>query len=231
MIATSALLGKGLYSPAEAAIYARMRTQTLNRWLFGNNQGEPALVAQFPADKSDKVVTFLDFVQLLAVREIRQKHKVPLKKIRQAVELAKAEGIPYPFAVHHKTFLFGDMAEEGHGEVVLEIGGKLIQASGKHRRQPVMPEVAELYMEDLYFDPGADLASRYFPFGSALNRSVVMNPRVQFGEPMVVSCGYTAEALFEAYRIEGGVEPAAKAFGVERSDVEASLKYFDLLSI
>jgi uncharacterized protein (DUF433 family) len=230
MIATSALLGKGLYSPSEAAVYARMRTRTLNRWLFGTSTAEPALIPQIPSD-NERVVTFLDFVQLLAVRDIRSKHKVPLEKIRQAVETARKNHIQYPFAVKHKTFLFGDMADEGHGEVILEIKGKLIQASGQARGNEVMPEVAELYMRDLYFDPKSGLATKYYPFGEALHRAIVMDPKIRFGEPLVAKCGYTAEALLSAYQVEGGVEAAADAYGVAASDIESALRYYDLLGV
>ncbi|WP_425615713.1 hypothetical protein NA78x_005643 [Anatilimnocola sp. NA78] len=229
MIATATLLGRGIYSPSEAAMYARVRPQTLNRWLFGNSQGDPAIISEVRND--EKVVTFLDFVQLLAVRDIRFKHKVPLPKIRQAVELARSRGITYPFAVQHKTFLFGDMKDDGHGEVIIEIEGNLIQASGHERGNLVMREVAELYMRDLYFDPKTNLASKYHPFGESLKRAVVMDPKVRFGEPMIESCGYSAEALFDAYTIEGGIEHAAKAYGVEPSEIETAIRYFDLLGV
>jgi uncharacterized protein (DUF433 family) len=228
MIASTALLGQGIYTPSEAAFYARMRTQTLNRWLFGNAQGN-AVVAPQINEPNDRVVTFLDFVQMLAVREIRTKHNVPLHKIRDAVAIATEHGISYPFAVKHKTFLFGDMSDEGHGEVVLEIGGKLLQASGKGKRNLVMPEVAELYMQDLYFDPDSGLANKYYPFGTATNKAIVMDPKVRFGEPFVYNSGYSAESLWQAYKTEGGIEAAAAAYGVSRSDIESVLRFYDLL--
>ena len=41
-----------------------------------------------------------------------------------------------------------------------------------------------------------------------------MDPRERFGEPVVERCGYAASTLWEACEIEGGVEEAAKAYGV-----------------
>ena len=90
MIATAKnKVGKGLYSVPEAAFYARLRTQTMNRWLFGNNQGGAVLDPQYGDESKD--VSFLDFVQSLAVRSITTSPKarrIPVQKIRQAVELS-----------------------------------------------------------------------------------------------------------------------------------------------
>jgi uncharacterized protein (DUF433 family) len=230
MTATSALLGKGLYTPKEAARYARLSSRTLTRWMFGDDRGEAVFTPQFP-DSEERIITFLDFVQLLAIRDIRSKHKVPLAKLRQAIEAARNNGIAFPFAVQHKTFLFGDLADEGHGEVVIEVAGKLQQASGKARGNLVMREVAELYLRDLYFDPKTELAAKFFPFGEALDRGVVMDPRTRFGEPVAVACRYPTEVLLESYKVEGGVTAAAAALGVRPEDIEIALRYYDLLGV
>jgi uncharacterized protein (DUF433 family) len=221
------ILRVGIFSPAEAALYARVRTQTVNRWLFGDATGAPVVLPQLPK-QDEKVATFLDFVQVLAIRALRSRHKVPLEKIRQAVDLARERGVPYPFAVRHTTYLFGDQQEKGHGEVVIEVAGQLIQASGRDRRNLVMRQVAELYMRDLYFDPDTGYASEYVAWQRG-EEKITMNPRRRFGEPVVLRCGYSASTLWEAYEIEGGTEAAAKAYGVDNRDVELACEYYDHL--
>jgi hypothetical protein len=39
----------------------------------------------------------------------------------------------------------------------------------------------------------------------------------------------TAQALWEAAQIEGGLEPAAKAYGVTVEEVEAACRFYDHL--
>ncbi|MBI1902061.1 MAG: hypothetical protein HYS13_13240 [Planctomycetia bacterium] len=226
--ATKSTLGIGLYTPAEAAFYARVRTQTMNRWLFGDKRNARVLATQVEGD-GEKVVTFLDFVQALAIRAIRSKHKIPLEKIRQAVDLARSEyGIQYPFAVDHTTYLFSDEQDEGHGEIVLKIGDKLVQASGVSRKNLILREVAELYIRDLKFDPETSLAQEYTAWKGEHGR-IVMNPHIRFGEPVVERCGYSAQTLWEAYEIEGGIKNAAESYLVDEADVELALSYFDHL--
>lgn len=229
MIATSeSLLGIGLYAPAEAAFYARVQTKTINRWLYGDRQGERVIHTQLPA-QDQKVVTFLDFVQSLAIREIRSRHNVDLQKIRQAVDLAEARGIRYPFAVQHTAYLFSDNKDEGHGNIVLKINDRLIQASGDARRNIVMKEVAQLYLQDLAFSPSTGLAESYTAWKGPAGKRIVMNPKIRFGEPVVESCGYTAQTLWESYEIEGGVVAAAEAYDVPSEDIELALRYYDHL--
>jgi uncharacterized protein (DUF433 family) len=227
VVLTKNTLGIGLYTPEEAAFYARVRTDTINRWMFGNARGGRVIEPQVSAD-GDKVVTFLDFIQALAIRAIRTKHKVPLEKIRQAVDLARDKfGIPYPFAVEHTTYLFSDKQDQGHGDIILKIKDQLVVASGQDQCNLVMNEIAELYMRDLVYDRATGLASRYTAWASPSGGQIVMDPRRRFGEPIVESCGYTAETLWEAYEIEGGVKPAAEAHGVSEREIELALEYHD----
>jgi len=222
-------LGIGLYTPEEAAFYARVSTRTMNRWMFGGRQGDRVIHPQ-KATENGKLVTFLDFVQALAIRSIRSKHQVPLQKIREAVDCAVHRGIEYPFAVEHTTFLFSDEQDEGHGEVVLRIGDQLLQASGRNRGNLVMKEIAELYMRSLHFDPDTGLASEFTAWGDMTSEyRIAMNPHIQFGEPVVKPSGYSANTLWEAYEIEGGVRAASEAYGVDVQEVELALAFYDHL--
>jgi uncharacterized protein (DUF433 family) len=177
------LVGVGLYTPAEAALYARVHNSLMNRWLFGDARGNSVIKPQIGVIDDEKIITFLDFVQTLAIRAIRQTRKVPLQKIREAIDQAKRlYRIDYPFAIKHTTYL--------------------LDANG--------------------------LACRYRAWKKD-GYEVIMDPHQRFGEPLLPSCGYTARTLFDAYRIEGGIEQAAKCYGVELAEVKTAIEYFDHL--
>ena len=118
-------LGNGLFTVAEAALYARVSPQMMARWLFGNKKGHSVLHPQFGAEA--RFVSFLDLVQTLAIREIRIQRKVALPKFRQAIRMAKEKfNLDYPFARRHCTYLFGDEL------VIRPPGDDFVEASGKH---------------------------------------------------------------------------------------------------
>jgi uncharacterized protein (DUF433 family) len=233
------LVGIGLYAPDEAAQYARISRQTMARWIWGDAKGEAVIQAQLAARGEDeKLVTFLDFVQALAIRSVRisTKTKFPLQKIRKArIEATARYSLDFPLAARgHRIFIFGPREAPAKCEMVIEIGpstdestDRLLQLTGKKRGNLVLADIAEPFMEELEFGK-SDYAERFTAFVHK-DRPIVMDPRMRLGEPYLPSCGYTARALWDAYQSEGGIEHAAKAYGVDKEDVEAAYKFFDYL--
>lgn len=215
------VLGKGIYTPHDAALYARVSTPLLSRWLWGTKTATAVVHPQFKDD--EKIVSFLDFVQALAIRAIRLELRLPLQKIREAVEKATQDyGEPFPFARAHKTFLF-------RRELLIDLSQReYVQLTGVHRDNRMITEVVELYMRDLSFD-ATGLARSYNAF-SWRDLTIVMDPQRRFGEPLVTSCGYSAMSLWEAAKNEGSMDAAAAAYGVRPDEVEIACRYFDHLS-
>lgn len=201
-------------------MYARVSTPLMNRWLFGSKTGEAVIRRQLPTD--GRSVTFLDFVEALAVRAIRLRHKVPLQKIRQAIDSAEQKYcVTHLFAREHVTYLF-------QKELVITLGDdRYVQVSGEAAGNLMIPPVVELYMRDLTFN-SAGLATQYRAF-EWRDRIVTMDPEIRFGEPSVPSCGYTAQSLWESFQCEGSIEATAEAYGVAPEDVEVACRYYDHL--
>lgn len=241
MVAIADFLGQGLYTPSEVALYVRENTSLVSRWLMGKS-GEPVVARQFAEE--GRFVSFLDFVQVLAIATIRRQYKIPLQTIRSAVAEARDfHGVPCPLAMNHTTFLFqreershrsqaDDSAEneDRKYELLIRRPGKdsLIQLTGSHRRNYVMKEVVELYLKDLSFDQNG-LAIAYTAWKRG-GLEIQMNPKRRFGEPITPS-GYTALALADAVKAEGSIDRAAKAYGVSQEEVELACGYLDHLRV
>ena len=218
VVASENILGVGLYSLEEIALYARVSRRLARAWFFGGRDREATIN---PKIIDGKFISFLDFVQVIAIREIRQKKGVKLEKIRQLLTVADEQGITYPFARKGIAFKW-------HNELGLVLpDGRLIEASGMHRGNILLKEIVVLYKEDLGYD-GHGMANQYQAFKWE-DCIVEMNPKLRFGEPIVTSCGYSAQSLWEAAMDEGSVEAAARAYGVERKEVETACRYFDVL--
>lgn len=221
------LIGRGIYTPQEVAYYARVRTDTINRWMYGNRRGQRVLVPEV-ADGADRIATFVDFVQALAVRAIRRDHNVPLQRIRDAVDHARNRyDVRYPFAMPHRTFLFGR-------EIVIELDKlslgdepDLVQVSGRQKDQLVLHKVAEPYLTDLTFSE-EEIATAYLAF-EYKNRRVVMDAKKRLGQPIVADTGYSVHAILDAYRSEGSEEAASNVLGIELDDVHLAIRYHDYL--
>ena len=234
MIRASNLLGVGLYSPADAALYARVPTQLLTRWVYGTKSGDSVIEPQVD-DSDDRIITFLDFVQTLAIRRIRQERRISLEKIRQAYHLARDQfGVEYPFALDTTRIgLFGPPRNKAKQEIWICVGEndegarKYFQLTGRKRNNQLIGEVVLTYARRLVFDE-TGLAREYKAFDTS-DGNVLMNPDVRFGEPYLESCGYTARTLFEAYQTEGSLARVAELYGVSERDVTLAIEYFDHL--
>lgn len=218
------LLGLGVYTPQEAAFYARIPTKTINRWIWGSSKCDSAFT---PEIEGQRLVSFRDFITALAIRAIRSSQKpVSLQKIRSAIQLAEEEyGVSHPLARQHSIYQFGE-------EIVINLpdheSSHYVQLTGKHKRNRLLKQIVEPFL--LNVDYGQDgLASLFTPYRCG-EYSIELNPKIRFGEPLVSKTGYTARTLWEAFRDEGGLGEAARAYGVTEDAVHAACMYFDHLT-
>ena len=222
LLTTDVPLGTGAYTVNEVACFARMHAVTARRWFFSNNMGK----AIVPDENPSKFLTFLDFVQALAVRNLRVNHHVALATIREAIFYAKKEfDLDHPFARRHHTYLDGR-------QILIrpETAPAPLHATGRAKGQHVMKPILETYLVDISFDPDSGLANRYLAY-QFKDRRVLMDPDVQFGQPYVESVGISARRLADAVQEEGGFDAAAAAFGVHVDDVVAAHRFIDELQV
>lgn len=228
IVQASECIGQGLYTLSEAAFFARVRPQTLARWMFGDSRGESVISPQY-RDPDEKLASFLDFVEALTIRAIRVRHpQIPLHRIREAYKEAETRyDVTHPFARRHTTFLLGDSKT-----IIIRLrDDDYRELAGPSRGNRMIAEVVETHLHDLSFSDSG-VACEYCawpPLAPEGASKIIMNPKRAFGEPVVLRCGYTAETLWEASGIEGGTEAAARAYGVHKEDVELACGYYDHL--
>lgn len=228
------IIGLGLYLPAEAARYARVRTAKFNQWVFSET---PVFTPQLGRER--KLATFLDFAQSLAVNDIRLTANVPLQRIRAAYhEAQKFYGIEYPFAREHGIFIFGNVKNPKNcdigiylpksGEKEPEFAKRCVQLTGKKKGQLLISQVIQEFSKDLLYDENGE-AEGYIAYRGH-GQTIKIDPNVRFGKPYLVGHGYEAESLAAAVHIEGSVKRVAKLYLVSEAVVKAALDYHKLLN-
>jgi uncharacterized protein (DUF433 family) len=215
---------EGLYTLDQAAHLTRLTTRSLRRWLDGEADKDPAILRKMPASDS-KVIGFVDLIQALAIRAIRNSGKLSLQKVRQTITEAARLGVTFPFARRHQTYVFDD-------DVVIKLADEtLIQVTGKYKDQQLIKPVVELYLEDLSFDAATGLATEFVPLrDNQSDASIVINPARKYGAPLVMPRGRTVSSLVDAVDSEGSIAAAANAYEVPEADVKLALRYEDILA-
>ena len=224
-IVDSAKNAAGLYTVGQAAMFAGIPKNTLNYWHYGTKSSSPLRAPEINREEG-KFLTFLEFVEALAIRSLRKEKNITHPKIREAIQEAQQRyKIEHPFAQwEHKTVIVGRDLHIVIGEEAM------VGLTGRDKAQRSFKPFLEPYMENLRFDTNK-VACEYtaYRYGDG-DKIITMNPRLAFGEPLVGKTGYTAEALWKAAVAEGSIDLACRYYEVDRESVVAACNYWEGLA-
>ncbi|MFY9345774.1 MAG: DUF433 domain-containing protein [Planctomycetota bacterium] len=203
------------YTAQDAARYTRLPYSTVLYWARGRD-GRP------PVIRAKDGLSFLNLVEIHMLGVFRRFHGVTLQKLRKVVVgLAKR----YPNERH--PLATRKFWTDGKSVFTEEIG-KLVSLD--QPGQLALPRVVECYAARVQWDGSAP--RRLFPFTTRPEmerlepepRSVVIDPRVAFGRPVVAGTRITTRALYE--RFEAGESMAALAtdYDIEQRQVEDAIR-------
>lgn len=200
------LLGGGLYPLVQAARLAGVEPRSVRRWLKGyswnyrdgRSSSGPLWTLQYADDEElggEQVLGFLDLLELRAIAKFIE-HGVPLKVIRATIEQATEQFGPHP--LHKKSFRT-DGRKMFHEAIELSGERNLVDFRG---RQLVLDAVIRpsLFAGVEYADSGE--AQRWFPVQG--RKVIVLDPRKQFGEPIIAEAGVPTDTIAAAVKAEGG---------------------------
>jgi uncharacterized protein (DUF433 family) len=207
-------INMGVYTLQEAALYGCLSPHKLSRWVFGTSTEEAVIRSPFA---QDHLVSFYDLVQAMAVNSARAL-PISLPKIREAVARARKNySVDCPLAYRHMLYFDSELL------IDLPNKGGLIQLTGRGHDQSMMRTIIEPFMQHLCF-AGDGLVTQYVAF-TRNGRNIVLDPRRQFGQPLVGDKGVRADALASAYHAEQSFELVAYMYQVDVEDVQTAVEY------
>jgi uncharacterized protein (DUF433 family) len=196
------MIGKGLYTPAEAASLIKAPVTEVKRWAFGYDRRRngarvhyaPLIHTDLPEIEGQRALTFTELVELMYIKGFRRSG-APWRLIHEAAAVAaRMFETEHPFAMRK---FFADpsgiyaLLEETHG------GESLVRLEG--HGQHALREVVQPYLGQLEFDP-MDVPTRWWPLGK--EGRVVVDPHVSFGEPIIAEIGVPTRTLADAFQAE-----------------------------
>ena len=222
------LLGHGLYPLAQAARLVGVECRTVRRWLKGyswryrdgRSSSGPLWKLRYSNDEelgSEQVLSFHDLLELRCVAEFA-KHGVSLAVIRATIEAAQVRFGDYP--LHSKRFLTDGKRIFLEAVERLSDDPKLIDV---RRGQFVFDAVIRPSLfAGIEYDHSQAL--RWFPVPK--RTVIVLDPQVQFGEPIVAGTGVPTDALAAAFRAEGdNAQRVARLYRVKPEAVRAAVAF------
>jgi uncharacterized protein (DUF433 family) len=209
------------YSITEAAHYLRVPKSTLRAW-FAGQQGFRAVIR--PADPKSLVLSFSNLVEAYVLSAIRRKHHIGLPTIRRGLKFltekldSKRPLLEKQFATHN-TRLF------------VEHLGQIINLS--QTGQVEMTELLHAYLERVERD-AKGVPIKLYPFmrTQPVNeqpRTVVIDPQVSFGRPVIAGTGIATAVLAERFTAGDQPPELAKDYGASEEAIWDAIRCeFDL---
>jgi len=219
-VGDTGVLDREVYGMAEAARLLGLRSAArLRGWIDGYRTYPP--VIRLEPTGSD-LVTWGEFVEARYLGEYRNRHKIPLQRLRPAIlELRKKFRVPYPLA-HAGPYL--DVANR---ELLLRLqeeaglGRRLAPLVVIRNDQLVLAEPAESFVAKVDFASADGPVERVYPLDKS--QPVVIDPLRSFGAPSVR--GIRTENLYELFQADESVDAIAAAYDLDPADVEAAIRF------
>jgi uncharacterized protein (DUF433 family) len=211
------------YSISEAARYLEIPTGTLDYWVLGKQyptrQGpkRAAPVIQL-SDSEGRLLSFLNLVEVHILDALRRRHHVSLPKVRAALDfLATGRAAPHP--------LIDPSLQTDGLDVFVEHYGQLINAS--QAGQTAMRAMLVAHLQRIDRSP-AGVPVRLYPFTRKHDleepRVVMMDPRVQYGRPVLVGSGIPTAVVAERYKAGESIPDLASDYGREPHEIEEAIR-------
>lgn len=214
------------YSASEVTRILNLPSATVKAWAFGYNYNagqsrfQPVIT---PADQQKRLLSFSNLCELHILSAIRRRHKVPLSKIRDSIEYLclKLGSSEHPLLDHsiqtNNIDLFVD-----HTSGLLNIS---------RNGQVAMRGDFEQALARIERDNNGSVI-RLFPYSRTSNsdaieqpKSVVIDPRVSFGRPMLTSAAIPTEIIADRFLAGDSPTEMAKDYRVDEKEIEEAIRF------
>lgn len=199
------------YTAGEAAHYLGVPKSTLRAW-FAGQRGFRAVIR--PAEPKGLGLSFSNLVEAYVLTAIRRKHHIALPSIRRGLDyLVRKMGAKRPLIEQQFATNGVDLFVDHLGTIIN------ISRDG----QVEMADLIRAYLERIDRD-GKGLPIKLYPFirNQSLReqpRSVVIDPRVSFGRPVVAGTGIPTAVLAEQFKAGDTVPVLAKEYGADEEAI------------
>ena len=213
------------YSIPEVARLIRVPQATVRSWVLGRRYPtaedrrklfEPVIRIADPASGS---LSFQNLVELHVLSAIRRHHGVRLGEARKAVDYLRRR-----FKSRHP--LADEEMQTDGTKLFVERYGELVDASDQG--QMAMKACLSSYLDRIERD-ARGAAIRLYPFTTSREepdrRTVVIDPRVQFGRPCLSGTGMPTAVIAERHQAGDSIREIADDYGLEAYAIEEAIRY------
>jgi uncharacterized protein (DUF433 family) len=225
--ATAFIYDNPAYTASEAARMLGLPAATLKAWCFGQAYRLPSGARRKfqpvikPADGKARLLSFANLCELHVLSAIRRVHKISLPKVRASLDYVRAE------LEAERPLLDRDFRTNGI-DLFVRHASKLLNVS-KQGQEALRGEF-EMALERIERD-SKGMPVRLFPFSRSSTAgkdqpcTVVIDPRLSFGRPVLSKVGVPTEVIVDRFGAGDSVPEMAADYGVGENEIEEALRF------
>lgn len=215
------------YPVSEAARILNLPIATVKAWCFGqiyrSAAGSPKRFKSViqAADSNARLLSFANLCELHVLSAIRRHHKISLPKVRDSISYVQTHlGTNRPLI---------DRQFKTNGiDLFVEHASHWLNAT-KQGQEALRGEFA-LALARIERDQNG-MPVRLFPFsrstapGNNQPKSVVIDPRLSFGRPVLSNAAIPTEIIVSRFRAGDSMAEMAQDYGVDEKEIEEALRF------
>jgi len=199
------------YSFAEVSRYTHVPLGTLRFWTRSKEGRILVPAGQDPAAP----LSFMNLVESHVLRALRRTHRVPMQRIRRAVEWLREQ-----YETDHPLAEL-DLETDGYDVFIREAQ---FPVSAMRKGQMGIPDVLSRYLERIERDSN-NIPIRFFPMtNEASPKVIVMDPTIAYGRPVIKGTRITTLMVYARYTGGEGLADIAADYGLEIAEIEEALR-------
>ncbi len=211
------------YSLWEAAHYLGLPKATLRSWVIGQHYKAGAHRRFFQPlirlpEPQRACLSFVNLTEAYVLSAIRREHRIPLQQVRAALRYLETR-----FKSRHP--LADEQFETNGTSLFVQKIDQLINLTQEGQLE--MRRLLMAYLRRVERDPSGAVARLYLLTrrGSVDQpKTVLMDPRLAFGRPVLARKGIPTAAIAERYKAGDSTDDLARDYGCERPEIEEAIR-------
>src|SRR5438093_3891606 len=220
-----------LYSVFEASRYLQIPENTLRAWVAGrayplrsgaSRRSEPVIEL---ADPKNSRLSFNNLAEAHILAALRRQYHVELPQIRRALSYLREQ-----FRTRHPLVRYQMLTDGKH--LFVEAAGLKDVINASRHGQLAMRDLIGLHLQRIEWDSDGFVA-RLYPFTrrrrtpaeeASQPRVVTMDPRVEFGRPVLKSSAVPTSVIADRYKAGESIAELAEDYGEEPLNIEEAVR-------
>lgn len=215
------------YHVSEAARILNLPVATVTSWCFGQSYRTSAGERKFfkpvvrPADLRGRLLSFANLCELHVLAVIRRRHKISLPKVRSSVEYLRKK-------LNAQRPLINQQFHTNGVDLFVEHALQLLNVS-RDGQEAMRGDFEQALARIERDNQGAPV--RLFPYsrtttsGGIQPKSIVIDPRLSFGRPVLVKAAIPTEIIVDRFRAGDTLKEMAQDYGVDEKEIEEALRF------